>query len=52
LLNRPTYHLASLTKTFCSTVVLQLIEQNLLSLETSVSQYGVPLTANGTIQVE
>ena len=47
-----TYHLASLTKTFCSTVLLQLVEQNLLSLETPVSQYGVPLTANGTIRVK
>jgi CubicO group peptidase (beta-lactamase class C family) len=47
-----TYHLASLTKTFCSTVVLQLVEQNVLSLETPVSQYGVPLTANGTIRVK
>jgi CubicO group peptidase (beta-lactamase class C family) len=47
-----TFHLASLTKTFCSTIVLQLVEQNLLSLETPVSQYGVPLTANGTIRVK
>jgi CubicO group peptidase (beta-lactamase class C family) len=47
-----TFHLASLTKTFCSTIVLQLVEQNLLSLETPVGQYGVPLTANGTIRVK
>lgn len=47
-----TYHLASLTKTFCSTVLLQLVEQNLTTLETPVSQYGVPLTANGTIRVK
>ena len=47
-----TYHLASLTKTFCSTIVLQLVEQNLLTLETPVSQYGVTLPANGPIRVK
>ncbi len=45
------FHLASLTKTFASTVVMQLVEQGLVDLDDPVSQYGVDLTANGTVLV-
>jgi CubicO group peptidase (beta-lactamase class C family) len=44
-------HLASLTKTFASTIVMQLVEQGLVSLDDPVSQYGVDLEANGVIRV-
>ena len=47
-----TYHLASLTKTFCATVLLQLAEEGRVTLEDPVSQYGVPLTSSGTIRVK
>jgi CubicO group peptidase (beta-lactamase class C family) len=45
------YHLASLTKTFAATIVMQLVEQGLVSLEDPVSQYGVDLEADGVIRV-
>jgi CubicO group peptidase (beta-lactamase class C family) len=45
------FHLASLTKTFASTVVMQLVEQGLVDLDDPVSDYGVNLTANGTVLV-
>lgn len=45
------FHLASLTKTFASTIVMQLVEQGLVDLDDPVSDYGVSLTANGTVLV-
>jgi CubicO group peptidase (beta-lactamase class C family) len=45
------FHLASLTKTFASTIVMLLVEQGLVDLDDPVSDYGVNLTANGTIRV-
>ncbi len=45
------FHLASLTKTFAATIVMQLVEQGLVSLDDPVSQYGVDLEANGVIRV-
>jgi CubicO group peptidase (beta-lactamase class C family) len=45
------FHLASLTKTFASTIVMQLVEQGLVDLDDPVSDYGVNLTANGTVRV-
>jgi len=45
------FHLASLTKTFASTIVMQLVEQGLVDLDDPVSDYGINLTANGTIRV-
>jgi CubicO group peptidase (beta-lactamase class C family) len=45
------FHLASLTKTFASTVLLQLVEQGAVSLDDPVSNYGITLPANGTIRV-
>ena len=35
------FHLASLTKTFASTVILRLVEQGLVTLDDPVSKYGV-----------
>ena len=46
------YHLASLTKTFCSTVLLQLVDQGLVSLEDPVSKYGVVLSNSSAVQVK
>ena len=45
------FHLASLTKTFASTIVLQLVEQGLVSLDDPVSKYGVGLPSPGVIRV-
>jgi len=45
------YHLASLTKTFASTIVLQLVEQGLVSLDDPVSKYGINLQSDGVIRV-
>ena len=46
-----TYHLASLTKPFASTVLLQLVEEGKVSLEDPVSMYGVSLSSSGIIRV-
>lgn len=46
------YHLASLTKTFASTVLLQLVEEGKVSLDESVSLYGINIaTSAGVIRV-
>jgi len=45
------FHLASLTKTFASTIVLQLVEERLISLDDPVSNYGISLPGAGTIRV-
>ena len=45
------FHLASLTKTFASTILMQLVEQGLVDLDDPVSDYGVNLAANGTVLV-
>jgi CubicO group peptidase (beta-lactamase class C family) len=46
------YHLASLTKTFAATIIMQLVEENKLSLEDPVSDYGIDLNAQGIIRVK
>ena len=46
------YHLASLTKPFAATIVMQLIEENKLTLETPISDYGIQLSAQGVIRVK
>jgi CubicO group peptidase (beta-lactamase class C family) len=46
------YHLASLTKTFAATIVMQLVEEKKLSLEDPVSDYGVELESQGVIRVK
>ena len=45
------YHLASLTKTFASTILLQLVEQGKLDLDAPVSDFGIQLTSPGTVRV-
>jgi CubicO group peptidase (beta-lactamase class C family) len=45
------FHLASLTKTFASTIVLQLVEQVLVSLDDPISNYGLTLPGPGIIRV-
>jgi CubicO group peptidase (beta-lactamase class C family) len=46
------YHLASLTKTFASTVVMQLVEAGKIDLDAPVSDYGVTLQSEGTVRVK
>lgn len=45
------FHLASLTKTFASTIVLQLVEQGLVDLDDPVSDYGLTVPGSGIIRV-
>ena len=45
------FHLASLTKTFASTIVMQLVEQGLVGLDDPISDYGISLASSGTIRV-
>jgi len=45
------YHLASLTKTFASTVILQLVDEGKVSLDDPVSKYGINLSSSGVIRV-
>ena len=45
------FHLASLTKTFASTIVLQLVEQGLVGLDDPISDYGINLPSPGVISV-
>jgi CubicO group peptidase (beta-lactamase class C family) len=46
------YHLASLTKPFAATIIMQLIEENKLTLETPISDYGIELGTQGIIRVK
>lgn len=46
------YHLASLTKPFAAAIIMQLLEEGRLSLETPVSDYGIALEAQGVIRVK
>ena len=45
------FHLASLTKPFASTIVLQLVEQGLVDLDDPIGKYGVDLPGPGIILV-
>jgi CubicO group peptidase (beta-lactamase class C family) len=45
------YYLASLTKTFASTILMQLVEQGKLDLDDPVSKYGVRIKSPGTIRI-
>ena len=45
------FHLASLTKTFASTVIAQLISENKISLNDPVADYGVNLAERDTVRV-
>jgi CubicO group peptidase (beta-lactamase class C family) len=45
------FHLASLTKTFASTLLMQLVEQGKLDLDTPAATFGIDLKSRGTITV-
>ena len=45
------FHLASLTKTLTSTLLLQLVEQGKLDLDTAAADYGIELDSPGTVTV-
>lgn len=45
------FHLASLTKPFASTVILQLVDEGKVSLDDPVAKYGVVLSSPGTVLV-
>jgi CubicO group peptidase (beta-lactamase class C family) len=45
------FHLASLTKTFASTILLQLVDQGLVNLDDPISKYGLSLPSPGVIRV-
>ncbi|HEY5883640.1 MAG TPA: serine hydrolase, partial [Pyrinomonadaceae bacterium] len=45
------YHLASLTKTFASTILMQLVQQGKIKLDDPVSKYGINLESDGVITV-
>jgi CubicO group peptidase (beta-lactamase class C family) len=45
------YHLASLTKPFASTVILQLVEAGKVSLDDPVSKFGITLASPGVVRV-
>lgn len=47
-----TYHLASLTKTFASTVVMRLVQEGKVGLDDPVSKYGINLESDGVIRVK
>jgi CubicO group peptidase (beta-lactamase class C family) len=45
------YHLASLTKTFASTILMQLVQEGKIKLDDPVSKYGITLESEGVITV-
>src|SRR6187401_1769544 len=49
--NATIFHLASLTKTFASTVIIQLVKENKIDLNAPVANYGVNLVESGTVRV-
>src|SRR5687767_10107582 len=48
---RTPYHLASLTKTFASTILMQLVQEGKIKLDDPVSKYGINLPSDGVITV-
>ena len=49
--NATIFHLASLTKTFASAVIIQLVKENKIDLNAPVANYGVNLAGSGTVRV-
>jgi len=49
--NSTIFHLASLTKTFASAVVLQLVDEGKVKLNDPVSNYGITLAESDTVRV-
>jgi len=45
------YHLASLTKPYASTVLLQLVQEGQLDLDAPVSQFGIAMTRTPSVKV-
>src|SRR5687768_6428589 len=45
------YHLASLTKTFASTILMQLVQDGKIKLDDPASKYGITLESPGVITV-
>jgi CubicO group peptidase (beta-lactamase class C family) len=45
------YHLASLTKTFASTILMKLVQDGKIKLDDPVSKYGITLEGDGVIRV-
>src|SRR5829696_7646343 len=45
------YHLASLTKTFASTILMQLVQDGKIKLDDPVSKYGITLESDGVVRV-
>jgi CubicO group peptidase (beta-lactamase class C family) len=46
------YHLASLTKTFASTILMQLVQEGKIKLDDPVAKYGILLESPGVIRVK
>lgn len=51
IIDSTVFHLASLTKPFAATVILQLVEEGKVSLDDPVSKYGITAPAQGTVLV-
>jgi CubicO group peptidase (beta-lactamase class C family) len=49
--NSTIFHLASLTKTFASVVIMQLVKENKIALNDPVSKYGVFLNEQDTVRI-
>jgi CubicO group peptidase (beta-lactamase class C family) len=49
--NATIFHLASLTKTFASTIIMQLVSENKINLNDPVARYGVNLNESDTVRV-
>jgi|GEM_PF-454280 len=46
------YHLASLTKTFASTIIMQLVKDGKIDLNDPITKYGIELESEGIIRVK
>ncbi len=49
--NSTIFHLASLTKTFASTVIIRLVKENKINLNAPVANYGINLSEKDTVRV-
>jgi len=49
--NSTIFHLASLTKTFASTVIIQLVNEHKIALNAPVANYGINLIERDTVRV-
>ena len=50
--NKSIFHLASLTKPFASTIILQLEDEDLLHLDDPIADYGINIPSSDTIRVK